>query len=145
MLNQIFEYGNFRCGSDLCLNHIFGEFANVNSETRIFQGEIWLADLGSKGGSIQGGKRPVIVLQNDVGNKYSPTTIVVPLTSQLKNDLPVHAELGAKYGLTKVSTALTEQITTINRYQLISKIGDLNPEGFGAIRKAVIASFKGLL
>lgn len=120
-------------------------FSEIKTINRVYQGEIWIADLGSKDGSVQGGKRPVIVLQNNVGNKYSPTTIVVPLTSQLKNDLPVHADLGTQYGLKKVSTALTEQITTINRYQLISKIGVLNPEGFGVIRKAVIASFKGLL
>lgn len=120
-------------------------FAEIKTVNRIFQGEIWLADLGDKSGCIQGGKRPVIVLQNDIGNKYSPTTIVVPLTSKLKNILPVHIDLGTRYGLKKVSTSLMEQITTINQSQLISKIGTLDTEGIEAIKNSIIASFKGIL
>lgn len=127
------------------LEQVTVTFSEMETINHVFQGEIWMADLGSKDGSVQGGKRPVIVLQNDIGNKYSTTTIIVPLTSQLKNNLPVHADLGTQYGLKKVSTVLTEQITTINQYQLINKIGVLNPEGFGCIRKAMIASFKGFL
>lgn len=76
-------------------------FAEIRKINKILQGEIWIADLGERDGSIQCGKRPVIVLQNDVGNKYSPTTIVVPLTSQLKNLLPVHTDLGVECGLKK--------------------------------------------
>lgn len=117
----------------------------VNPATEIFQGEIWIADLGSKDGSVQGGKRPVIVLQNDTGNKYSPTTIVVPLTSQLKNALPVHADLGTQYGLKKVSTSFMEQITTINQSSLITRIGKLDEKGFEIIKKSIIESFKGFL
>lgn len=60
------KFNKFRCRSDLCLNHISREFAEVNFEDRVFQGEIWLADLDSEIGSIQGGKRPVIVLQNNI-------------------------------------------------------------------------------
>lgn len=120
-------------------------FSEIKTINCVFQGEIWIADLGSKDGSVQGGKRPVIVLQNDIGNKYSPTTIVVPLTSQLKNDLPVHADLGTQYGLKKVSTSLMEQITTINQSQLIIKIGKLDEKGFEAIKKSIIESFKGIL
>lgn len=120
-------------------------FSDVKTVNRVFQGEIWIADLGSKDGSIQGGKRPVIVLQNDIGNKYSPTTIVVPLTSRLKNALPVHADLGMQYGLKKVSTSLMEQITTINQSCLISKIGKLDEKGFATIKKSIIESFKGIL
>lgn len=145
MLNQIFGYGKFRYSSDLCLNHISRESTDVNSEVRVFQGEIWMADLGSKGGNVQSGKRPVIVLQNDIGNKYSPTTIVVPLTSRLKKDLPVHADLGTQYGLKKVSTSLMEQITTINQSCLISKIGKLDGKGFEIIKRSIIESFKGIL
>lgn len=120
-------------------------FSDIKTINHVYQGEIWIADLGNKNGSVQGGKRPVIVLQNDIGNKYSPTTIVVPLTSQLKNNLPVHVDLGSQYGLKKVSTALLEQITTINQSQLISKIGVLNSDGIKVISKAIVASFKGLL
>lgn len=120
-------------------------FSEIKTINRVYQGEIWIADLGSKDGNVQGGKRPVIVLQNNVGNKYSPTTIVVPLTSQLKNDLPVHADLGTQYGLKKVSTSLMEQITTINQSQLIARIGQLDEKGFKTIKNSIIESFKGIL
>lgn len=120
-------------------------FADIKRLNRILQGEIWLADLGERDGNIQSGKRPVIVLQNDIGNKYSPTTIVVPLTSQIKNLLPVHCDLGVECGLKKTSTSLMEQITTINQSQLIKRIGALDEEGYKAIKRAIVASFKGIL
>lgn len=120
-------------------------FADIKRLNRILQGEIWLADLGERDGNIQSGKRPVIVLQNDVGNKYSPTTIVVPLTSQIKNLLPVHCDVGVECGLKKTSTSLMEQITTINQSQLIKRIGALDVEGYKAIKSAIVASFKGIL
>ena len=120
-------------------------FADIKRYNRILQGEIWLADLGERDGNIQSGKRPVIVLQNDIGNKYSPTTIVVPLTSQIKNLLPVHCDVGVECGLKKTSTSLMEQITTINQSQLIKRIGALDVEGYKAIKSAIIASFKGIL
>lgn len=127
------------------IDRTFITLSEIKTINQIYQGEIWIADLGSRDGSIQGGKRPVIVLQNDMGNKYSPTTIVVPLTSRLKNDLPVHADLGTQYGLKKVSTSLMEQITTINQSCLISKLGKLDEKGFEAIKKSIIESFKGIL
>ena len=120
-------------------------FADIKRYNRILQGEIWLADLGERDGNIQSGKRPVIVLQNDVGNKYSPTTIVVPLTSQIKSLLPVHCDVGVECGLKKTSTSLMEQITTINQSQLIKRIGVLDVEGYKAIKSAIVASFKGIL
>ena len=120
-------------------------FADIKRYNRILQGEIWLADLGERDGNIQSGKRPVIVLQNDIGNKYSSTTIVVPLTSQIKNLLPVHCDVGVECGLKKTSTSLMEQITTINQSQLIKKIGALDVEGYKAIKSAIVASFKGIL
>lgn len=127
------------------LEQVTVTFSEIKTINHVFQGEIWIADLGSKDGSVHSGKRPVIVLQNDTGNKYSPTTIVVPLTSQLKNDLPVHADLGTQYGLKKVSTALTEQITTVNQSSLITRIGKLDEKGFDIIKRSIIASFKGFL
>ena len=120
-------------------------FADIKRYNRILQGEIWLADLGERDGNIQSGKRPVIVLQNDVGNKYSPTTSVVPITSQIKNLLPVHCDVGVECGLKKTSTSLMEQITTINQSQLIKRIGALDVEGYKAIKSAIVASFKGIL
>ena len=123
----------------------FITFADIKRYNRILQGEIWLADLGERDGNIQSGKRPVIVLQNDIGNKYSPTTIVVPLTSQIKNLLPVHCDVGVECGLKKTSTSLMEQITTINQSQLIKRIGALDVEGYKAIKSAIVASFKGIL
>lgn len=120
-------------------------FADIKRYNRILQGDIWLADLGERDGNIQSGKRPVIVLQNDIGNKYSPTTIVVPLTSQIKNLLPVHCDVGVECGLKKTSTSLMEQITTINQSQLIKRIGALDVEGYKAIKSAIVASFKGIL
>ena len=120
-------------------------FADIKRYNRILQGEIWLADLGDRDGNIQSGKRPVIILQNDIGNKYSPTTIVVPLTSQIKNLLPVHCDVGVECGLKKTSTSLMEQITTINQSQLIKRIGALDVEGYKAIKSAIVASFKGIL
>lgn len=120
-------------------------FADIKRYNRILQGEIWLADLGERDGNIQSGKRPVIILQNDIGNKYSPTTIVVPLTSQIKNLLPVHCDVGVECGLKKTSTSLMEQITTINQSQLIKRIGALDVEGYKAIKSAIVASFKGIL
>ena len=119
-------------------------FSEIKTINRVFQGEIWIADLGSKDGSVQGGKRPVIVLQNDTGNKYSPTTIVVPLTSRLKNDLPVHAEFGTQCGLKKVSVSIMEQITTIHQSQLIAKIGKLDENGIETVKNSIIESFKGI-
>ena len=120
-------------------------FADIKRYNRILQGEIWLADLGERDGNIQSGKRPVIILQNDIGNKYSPTTIVVPLTSQIKNLLPVHCDVGVECGLKKTSTSLMEQITTINQSQLIKRIGALDVEGYKEIKSAIVASFKGIL
>lgn len=118
---------------------------NIRRLNAILQGEIWMADLGKRDGSLQSGIRPVIILQNDVGNKYAPTTIIVPLTSQLKNFLPVHAEIGTESGLKKISTSLMEQITTINKTQLIKKIGQLGIDELEAIKDSIIASFKGIL
>lgn len=75
-------------------------------------------------GHVQGGMRPVIIIQNDVGNKHSPTVQVIPLTSRRKKPLPVHTTLTG-CGLTKPSVVLTEQLQTINKSQLISFMGEV--------------------
>ncbi len=84
------------------------------------RGEIYYADLSPVVGSEQGGLRPVLIIQNDIGNKYSPTVIVTAITSQLtKNKIPTHVELDAStYGLPKDSVVLSEQIRTIDKQRL---------------------------
>ena len=91
----------------------------------IRRGDIYYADLSPVVGSEQGGVRPVLVVQNDIGNKYSPTVIVAAITSQInKAKLPTHIEIpGEKYGLSKNSVVLLEQIRTIDKRRLKEKTG----------------------
>ena len=89
------------------------------------RGDIFYADLSPVVGSEQGGVRPVLVVQNDVGNKYSPTVIVAAITSRInKAKMPTHIEIkGEEYGLSKDSVVLLEQIRTIDKKRLKEKIG----------------------
>lgn len=92
------------------------------------RGDIFYADLSPVVGSEQGGIRPVLVVQNDVGNKYSPTVIIAAITSQInKAKLPTHIELpGDEYGLSKNSVILAEQVRTIDKRRLKERIGHLD-------------------
>ncbi len=92
----------------------------------IKRGDIYFANLSPVVGSEQGGVRPVLVVQNDIGNKYSPTVIVAAITSKLnKAKLPTHIELnGSAYGLERNSVVLLEQIRTLDKARLIEKIGN---------------------
>ena len=92
------------------------------------RGDIYYADLSPVIGSEQGGIRPVLVVQNDVGNKYSPTVIAAAITSQInKAKLPTHIEVNAQmYGLSKDSVILLEQVRTIDKKRLKEKIGRLD-------------------
>ena len=102
------------------------------------RGEIYYADLSPVVGSEQGGIRPVLVVQNDIGNKYSPTVIVVAITSQLdKAKLPTHIELGKNFGLNKDSVALMEQIRTIDKRRLQEKIGEIDEYKMNQINNAI--------
>ena len=94
------------------------------------KGDIYFADLSPVIGSEQGGVRPVLVVQNDVGNKYSPTIIVAAVTSQInKAKLPTHVEISAKgHGLNKDSVVLLEQLRTIDKRRLKEKIGRVDEE-----------------
>ena len=87
----------------------------------IKRGELYYADLSPVVGSEQGGVRPVLIVQNDIGNKYSPTVIAAAITSQInKAKIPTHIELLAKdYGLPKDSVVLLEQIRTIDKKRII--------------------------
>lgn len=94
------------------------------------RGDIFYADLSPVIGSEQGGVRPVLVIQNDIGNKYSPTIIIAAITSQInKAKLPTHIEINAPdYGLPKDSVVLLEQIRTIDKRRLREKIGNFDDE-----------------
>src|SRR5574344_539556 len=100
----------------------------VNTNLDIKRGYLYYADLSPVRGSEQGGVRPVLVIQNDIGNKYSPTVIVAAITSQInKSKLPTHIELNAqRYGLPKDSVVLLEQIRTLDKRRLTEKIGELS-------------------
>lgn len=93
----------------------------------IKRGDMFYADLSPVVGSEQGGIRPVLIIQNDVGNKYSPTVIAAAITSQkTKNKLPTHIEIGSnECGLKSDSIVLTEQIRTIDKSRLKEKIGHI--------------------
>ena len=108
----------------------------------IKRGELYFADLSPVIGSEQGGVRPVLVIQNDIGNKYSPTVIAAAITSKLnKAKLPTHIELSSKeYGLEKDSVVLLEQIRTIDKTRLKEKIGELNNFKMSEVNKAMMIS-----
>ncbi|NLL06354.1 MAG: type II toxin-antitoxin system PemK/MazF family toxin [Clostridiaceae bacterium] len=109
----------------------------------IKRGDIFYADLSPVIGSEQGGIRPVLIVQNDIGNKYSPTVIASAITSQInKAKLPTHIELNAKdYGLPKDSVILLEQIRTIDKRRLREKIGHLDDELMEKVNDALTVSF----
>lgn len=107
------------------------------------RGDIFYADLSPVVGSEQGGVRPVLVIQNDIGNKYSPTIIVAAITSQInKAKLPTHIEISAEeYGLTKDSVILLEQIRTIDKKRLKERIGHLSDELMKKVDECIQISF----
>jgi mRNA interferase MazF len=103
------------------------------------RGDIYYADLSPVIGSEQGGVRPILVVQNDVGNKYSPTIIVTAITSQInKARLPTHIEItGPDYGLPKDSVVLLEQIRTIDKKRLREKIGKFDEDMMKKVDEAL--------
>ncbi|MGE5614787.1 MAG: type II toxin-antitoxin system PemK/MazF family toxin [Bacillota bacterium] len=109
----------------------------------IKRGDIFYTDLSPVIGSEQGGVRPVLIVQNDIGNKYSPTVIAAAITSQInKAKLPTHIEISAQdYGLQKDSVILLEQIRTIDKKRLREKIGHLDEELMEKVNEALSISF----
>jgi Growth inhibitor len=103
------------------------------------RGDIYYANLSPVVGSEQGGHRPVLVIQNDVGNKYSPTVIVAAITSQIsKAKLPTHVEISAKqFNLDKDSVILLEQLRTIDKRRLKEKITHLSEEVMMKVDEAI--------
>ena len=110
----------------------------------IKRGELYYADLNPVVGSEQGGIRPVLVLQNDVGNKYSPTVIAAATTSKLtKAKLPTHIEINASaYDIVRDSVILLEQLRTIDKKRLKDKICHLDPEALAKVNKALKISLE---
>ena len=108
----------------------------------IKRGELYYADLSPVVGSEQGGIRPVLVVQNDVGNKYSPTVIAAAVTSKInKAKLPAHIELpSSAYGLVRDSVILLEQIRTLDKRRLKERIGELNETTMSQVDKAILIS-----
>ena len=109
----------------------------------IKRGEVFYADLSPVVGSEQGGIRPVLIVQNDVGNRFSPTVIAAAITSQLnKARLPTHIELSARsFGLTKDSVILLEQIRTIDKKRLKERMGKLDEGVMHLVDEALAVSF----
>lgn len=108
----------------------------------IKRGDIYYADLSPVVGSEQGGVRPVLIIQNDIGNKYSPTVIVCAITSQLtKAKLPTHIELSSKeYNLPKDSVCLLEQIRTLDKRRLQEKVSYIGEQKMKQIERAILIS-----
>ena len=108
----------------------------------IKRGEIYYADLSPVVGSEQGGVRPILIVQNDTGNKYSPTVIAAAITSQMnKAKLPTHIELNAKeFGLQKDSVILLEQIRTLDKRRLKERVGELPPLTMKKVNTALLIS-----
>ena len=107
------------------------------------RGDIYYADLSPVVGSEQGGLRPVLIIQNDVGNKYSPTVIAAAITSRMgKTKLPTHIDIYAdKAGLAKDSIILLEQIRTLDKRRLKEKMGHLDESAMLRVDNAIAISF----
>ena len=132
MLDDVNEYEAWICGVWL-LN-----MANIV----VKRGEIFYADLSPVIGSEQGGIRPVIIIQNDIGNRYSPTVIIAAITSQInKAKLPIHVEISSEeYGLNRDSVVLLEQIRTLDKRRLKEKIGHMTEKDMKKVDMALAIS-----
>ena len=107
------------------------------------RGDIFYADLSPVVGSEQGGLRPVLIIQNDVGNRYSPTVIAAAITSKMgKSRLPTHIDIHAdKVGLAKDSVVLLEQVRTLDKRRLKERMGHLDEQTMQTVNSAIAVSF----
>lgn len=101
------------------------------------RGDVFFADLDPVLGSEQGGIRPVLVVQNNIGNRYSPTLVVLPLSTAKKNYLPTHIHICGSKSLPRDSIVLAEQIRTIDRYRLREYVGSIDKEIMVEINRAM--------
>ena len=108
-----------------------------NNQPIVARGDIYYADLSPVVGSEQGGSRPVLVIQNDIGNKYSPTIIAAPITCRLtKKQIPAHVQIN-EGGLHEESVVLLEQIRVLDKQRLRMKIGQVSTETMGKVNAAL--------
>lgn len=116
---------------------------SVNIVNMVKRGDIYYADLSPVIGSEQGGMRPVLIVQNDTGNKHSPTVIAAAITSKTdKARLPTHIELDAQsVGLSRNSVILLEQIRTLDKSRLRERMGKLDEYTMNAVDNAIMVSF----
>ena len=119
-----------------------GRFSNIENAERFIKSldsvrcepkflEIWMADLGEKSGSIQCGRRPVLIVSNDKNNRYSTTVNVMPMTTKMnKRNLPCHVEIFdyEKFGLNAPSTIMVEQLTVIDKQDLLFRVGKIDDD-----------------
>lgn len=109
----------------------------------IKRGDIFYADLRPVVGSEQGGIRPVLIVQNDTGNRHSPTVIIAAITSRMKNKLPTHVEIDSKrYDMIKDSVILLEQLRTIDKARLKDKVCHLDNEIISKVNEALLTSLE---
>ena len=109
----------------------------------IKRGDIFYADLRPVVGSEQGGVRPVLIVQNDTGNRHSPTVIIAAITSRMKHKLPPHVEIDSKrYDMIKDSVILLEQLRTIDKARLKDKVCHLDNEIITKVNEALITSLE---
>lgn len=107
----------------------------------IFRGQVYFIDLGERIGSEQSGMRPVVIVQNDTGNRHSPTVIVVPITSQIKKaDMPTHISLRSGHGLEEDSIALCEHVNTIDKQRLLDYVGRITTLELRQVDRALAIS-----
>ena len=110
----------------------------MNKDAMVYRGEIYFANLDPVEGSEQGGRRPVLIIQNDIGNRYAPTTIISPITSQAKKyKYPTHVHIKNIEGIDNSSIVMLEQIRTISKDRLEFKMGKLNQRMMQKVNMAI--------
>ncbi|MEK3917273.1 type II toxin-antitoxin system PemK/MazF family toxin [Paenibacillus sp. FSL H7-0331] len=114
----------------------------IKVHNNIRRGSIWVADISGVEGSIQGGSnRPVVVLQNEIGNRFAPTVIIAPLSSSTtKRKLPTHVEIPTNNGVLRESIVLLEQVRVIDQWCLINEVTQLSDEIMIQVDKALAIS-----
>ena len=115
----------------------------IQKMIQVKRGDIFYADLSPVVGSEQGGLRPVLIIQNDVGNRYSPTVIAAAITSRMgKTRMPTHIDIHAeRVGLAKDSVILLEQVRTLDKRRLKEKMGHLDDTVMSEVNTAIAVSF----
>lgn len=125
--------------NELKISKLRSRVSNKNLNNEIKKGDIFFADLNQSLGSEQSGSRPVLVIQNNKGNRHSPTIITAPMTSHRKNNLPTHVIIKSNecQGLKKDSVVLLEQIRTLDKRRLKFKLGSIGPNLISQVDKAL--------